>query len=96
MFVITENTNKHLWGNNKQDDFLRFLPELFGISSNTLGIELIPDEVATWLDDGSKSLDLSTPGFVQKKIGEVNEGSPVALIPVTWPYDEQGNFLGIP
>lgn len=96
MFVITENSNKHLWGNNKQDDFLRFLLDHFQIASNTIGIELVPDEVVAWLDTSGKSLDVSTAGFVQKKIDEVNDGSPIALIPVTWPYDENMNFLGIP
>lgn len=95
MFIITEGANKHVWGNRKEDDFLRFLPVQFGVAKEALTIELIPSELENWLQSG-KEVDFSSAGFGQKKEGGSPVGSPVALTPVTWPYDENMNFLGIP
>ena len=101
MFLLTVNIIKYLWGNKRNDDFLQFLPSYFNVEKENILVQLVPEACDNW-ESELNFLDFSTNGFVTKKKNIPGDpptvetiGQPFALMTLaSWPYDENGLFLG--
>lgn len=94
----------HVWGNNCQDDFLRFIPDHF---TSKLLTEITPEHITAYKCDINTAIlngylniegnrvDASVEGelTVKNQLNEIVLTVPLKLL-TQWPYNESGNFLG--
>lgn len=99
-----ETYEGHVWGNDCQDDFLRFIPDYF---TSKLLTEITPAHITAYKCDiniailngylsiEGNTVDTSVEGelTVKNASNEVLLTVPLKLL-TQWPYDENGNFLG--
>lgn len=55
MFLVQAMSKCGIWNNNKEDDFIRFLPNYFNCSPSNLIIHFIPKEIKNELDEYSSN-----------------------------------------
>jgi hypothetical protein len=110
MFVVKQiSTNKlYVWGNEKKDDFIRFLPNNLGVPMNDLQVYLVPCESHQECDaynrplyaeevNGEiivKSYDSVTVDEQAEQLVFGNVMNQFTATLIQWPYDENMNFLG--
>lgn len=77
MFVIKVNGQAHLWLNSESDDFLRFLPDHFGVPADQIEVQKLESkekarEIMEFLSEGGdRSIQLS--GNKVEKIKHIPE-----------------------
>ena len=102
MFIITVNGQDHVFHNEIEDDFLRFLPEHFECSKEEITVKYVPKdkkkEIAKHLETFGNKVELDKGKIVLfKETKESQEaepvkesvGTPISLREMkAWPYDE--------
>jgi hypothetical protein len=79
MFIIKVNGTRHLWSNDKADDFIQFLPKHFKCNKSAIEAYYVESENEPMITpENIDSIDLTQVG---KKV-------------TVWPYSADGTFLG--
>lgn len=78
MFIIKFNGQNHIWKNEINDDFLKFIPDRFDVDPNDMEVYYIPKSKRKLIKMENLESETKLHGEKMKK----------------WPYDSQDKFLG--
>ena len=106
MYIIKKIAENELilMGNDREDDFLRFIPSNYNTTSANLEIYLLPDHCCLGMINQRNQFDPRVDGadivLDEKEVDYTDPANPivgavVATYPtqlVAWPYDGQGVF----